>query len=54
LSKKSQKSTKIAQEMTKSARFLQKNHKKYQFFTIFPPQIDLRFVETRNLNTQPT
>ena len=45
-----------------------KKHKKYTVFTkkcalftkklqkipIFPSQIDLRFVETRNLNTQPT
>jgi hypothetical protein len=36
LSKKAPIFPKKAQKMTKNARFLQKNHKKYQFFTIFP------------------
>jgi len=40
--------------MTKNAPFLQKNHKKYQFFTIFLALFAVQLVKTRNPNTLPT
>jgi len=39
--------TNFSQKMTKSARFLQKNTKKYQFFTIFLTQISTKSTNLR-------
>jgi pyruvate-formate lyase-activating enzyme len=43
------KSTDFSQESTKNARFLQKNHKKYQFFTIFLPQMRRKPTHLRQI-----